>query len=155
MTVPATALRELHRIHRQIADLRGRLERGPKQIRAGEAVVKQLEQEVEQAKHTLTRTRVAADEKQLQLKQREDRIKGLQLKLNECGNNREYQRYRNSFLENAVLGEGDDADARFRQIDELRYALRSVYMFAPWIRRIFICTDSPLPDWLDEASDCA
>ena len=65
------------------------------------------------------------------------------------GNNREYQQYRNSFMENAVVGEGDDADARFRQIDELRYALRSVYMFAPWIRRIFICTDSPLPEWLD------
>jgi hypothetical protein len=33
-------------------------------------------------------------------------------------------------------------------IDELKYALRSVYMFAPWIRRIFIATDSPAPAWL-------
>jgi len=24
-----------------------------------------------------------------------------------------------------------------------------VHMFAPWIRRIFICTDSKVPDWLD------
>ena len=50
----------------------------------------------------------------------------------------------------AVLGEGDDHEARFRQIDELKYALRSVYMFAPWIRRIFIATDSPAPEWLAE-----
>ena len=44
----------------------------------------------------------------------------------------------------------DDADpARYRQIDELRYALRSVHAFAPWVRRIFIVTDSPAPAWLD------
>ena len=65
------------------------------------------------------------------------------------GNDRDYQRYRASFMENAVVGEGDDAEARFRQINELKYALRSVHMFAPWIRRIYICTDSPLPAWLD------
>lgn len=47
-----------------------------------------------------------------------------------------------------VVGEGDDAEARIRQIDELKYALRSVNMFAPWIRRIFIATDSAPPRWL-------
>lgn len=49
-----------------------------------------------------------------------------------------------------VVGEGDDAEARIRQIDELKYALRSVNMFAPWIRRIFIATDSTPPPWLAE-----
>lgn len=49
-----------------------------------------------------------------------------------------------------VVGEGDDAEARIRQIDELKYALRSVNMFAPWIRRIFIATDSAPPPWLAE-----
>jgi hypothetical protein len=65
------------------------------------------------------------------------------------GNNPEYQAYRASFMEHVVVGEGDEAEARFRQINELKYALRSVHMFAPWIRRIFIATDSPVPDWLD------
>jgi Stealth protein CR2, conserved region 2/Stealth protein CR3, conserved region 3/Stealth protein CR4, conserved region 4/Stealth protein CR1, conserved region 1 len=51
-------------------------------------------------------------------------------------------------LARAVLGDGDDADARIRQIDELRYALRSVDQNAPWVRRVFIATDSRLPDWL-------
>jgi hypothetical protein len=51
-------------------------------------------------------------------------------------------------LTNNVVGEGDDADARIRQIDELKYALRSVHAFAPWVRRIFIATDSPVPEWL-------
>lgn len=65
------------------------------------------------------------------------------------GSDPEYLRYRSSFLPGVVLGEGDEAEARYRQINELKYALRSVHMFAPWIRRIFICTDSKVPKWLD------
>ena len=64
------------------------------------------------------------------------------------GNDPEYIAARRSRMVGVVLGEGDDHEARFRQIDELKYALRSVYMFAPWIRRIFIATDSPAPAWL-------
>jgi hypothetical protein len=55
---------------------------------------------------------------------------------------------RSSRLDRARLGDGDDADARIRQIDELRYALRSVDQNAPWVRRIFIATDTRLPGWL-------
>ena len=64
------------------------------------------------------------------------------------GTDVEFQRARARRMESYVVGEGDDHEARFRQIDELRYALRSVYVFAPWIRRIFIATDSPTPHWL-------
>ena len=66
------------------------------------------------------------------------------------GSSDEFQRERARRMKAYVVGEGDDSDARFRQIDELKYALRSVYMFAPWIRRIFIATDSPVPEWLAE-----
>jgi hypothetical protein len=45
----------------------------------------------------------------------------------------------------------DSPPARYRQIDELRFALRSVHAFAPWVRRIFVASDSPAPDWLDPA----
>jgi hypothetical protein len=55
---------------------------------------------------------------------------------------------RAGWLGRARLGDGDDADARIRQIDELRYALRSVDQNAPWVRRIFIATDTRLPGWL-------
>ena len=64
------------------------------------------------------------------------------------GTDLEFQRARARRMQSYVVGEGDDHEARFRQIDELRYALRSVYVFAPWIRRIFIATDSPVPYWL-------
>ncbi|MFI6868404.1 stealth family protein [Nocardia sp. NPDC050406] len=64
------------------------------------------------------------------------------------GSDPEFRARRAGMLAQVVVGEGDDADARIRQIDELRYALRSVHKNAPWIRRIFIATDSPVPDWL-------
>ncbi|WP_460942926.1 stealth family protein [Okibacterium endophyticum] len=66
------------------------------------------------------------------------------------GSSEEFQRARAKRMQSYVVGEGDDSEARFRQIDELKYALRSIYMFAPWIRRIFIATDSPAPHWLAE-----
>lgn len=40
-------------------------------------------------------------------------------------------------------------NARFLSRDELRYSLRSVAMYASWVRRIHIVTDAQLPDWLD------
>ncbi|HYI51634.1 MAG TPA: stealth conserved region 3 domain-containing protein [Microbacterium sp.] len=64
------------------------------------------------------------------------------------GSSSEFQRQRAAQLEEYVVGEGDDGPARFRHVDELRYALRSVHMYAPWVRRIFIATDSPAPAWL-------
>jgi hypothetical protein len=64
------------------------------------------------------------------------------------GNDPDFRARRAAQMSQVVVGEGDDAEARIRQIDELKYALRSVNMFAPWIRRIFIATDSVPPPWL-------
>lgn len=64
------------------------------------------------------------------------------------GSSEDYQAARRELESGAVHGEGDAHASRFRHVDELKYALRSVYMFAPWIRRIFIATDSPAPVWL-------
>lgn len=38
---------------------------------------------------------------------------------------------------------------RYANNDELIYSLRSAEMFAPWINKIFIVTDSQIPVWLD------
>ncbi|WP_354567562.1 stealth family protein [Glaciihabitans sp. UYNi722] len=62
----------------------------------------------------------------------------------------EWQRARARRMRSYVIGEGDDSHARFRQLDELKYALRSVYLFAPWVRNVYVVTDSPKPDWLAE-----
>ena len=61
----------------------------------------------------------------------------------------EYHPRRAARLAERQLRPADLDVARYRQIDELRYALRSVHAFAPWVRRIFIATDSPAPRWLD------
>ena len=39
--------------------------------------------------------------------------------------------------------------ARFRSQDELRYSLRSLEMYAPWVRRVHIVTAGQVPEWLD------
>ncbi len=38
---------------------------------------------------------------------------------------------------------------RYRDSDELRYSIRSVVKYAPWVRRIYIVTADQVPWWLD------
>jgi len=40
-------------------------------------------------------------------------------------------------------------DERFRNRDELRYSLRSLHLFAPWVRNIYIVTMGQTPSWLN------
>ena len=40
------------------------------------------------------------------------------------------------------------SDERFRTFDELRYSLRSVWEYVPYVRRIFVVTDRQRPTWL-------
>lgn len=42
------------------------------------------------------------------------------------------------------------SDSRFKNRDELRYSLRSINMYAPWARKIWIVTDDQVPSWLNE-----
>jgi len=39
-------------------------------------------------------------------------------------------------------------EERFKSRNELKYALRSIHMFAPFVRTIFIVTDNQVPNWL-------
>lgn len=42
----------------------------------------------------------------------------------------------------------DAQPERFRDFEELRYSLRSLDMYAPWIRTIYLVTDGQRPDYL-------
>lgn len=57
---------------------------------------------------------------------------------------------------NATIGKTDSAaencDGRYVDNDELRYSLRSLEAYAPWIRKIFIVTDGQVPVWLDTSN---
>jgi len=91
MSVTAAALKELHHIHQRLADLRDKVERGPKQIRAREANVAQLEAALAAAKDRAKQAQMALDRKQLDLKSGEQKVVDLRVKLNAANNNREYQ----------------------------------------------------------------
>ncbi|WP_214109451.1 stealth family protein [Acrocarpospora catenulata] len=48
------------------------------------------------------------------------------------------------------LSELATTEARFASRDELRYSLRSLTTYAPWVRKIWIVTDGQTPAWLRE-----
>jgi hypothetical protein len=43
----------------------------------------------------------------------------------------------------------EQAGSLYRDNGELRYALRAVERYAPWVRRVFLVTDGQIPDWLN------
>ena len=88
--ISADLLQRLHRIYRQRNDIQGQIDRCPRQIAAGEVQVQKCRQAVADATDAIKRTKMAADQKQLQLKERESRLDNLQGKLNAASNNREY-----------------------------------------------------------------
>ncbi|RYC10409.1 stealth conserved region 3 domain-containing protein [Nocardioides zhouii] len=42
---------------------------------------------------------------------------------------------------------------RYKSRDELRYSMRSLHLFAPWVRRIHLVTAGQVPSWLDTSHD--
>lgn len=122
MNVTASALRELHRIHQQLTDLKERLDRGPKQIRARAANVTQAEEQLGKAQADVKAARMAADQKQLLLKSSEAKILDLKAKLNACSTNREYQALKDQIaadeMANSVMA--DEILEGLEKVDELR-----------------------------------
>lgn len=43
-------------------------------------------------------------------------------------------------------------DSRFTSHDELRYSMRSLSMYAGWLRHIYLVTDDQVPSWLDTSN---
>jgi predicted nucleic acid-binding Zn-ribbon protein len=130
--VSLDVLRTLHRIHRQLNDLRERLDRGPKQAHAGEVNVKHREEDLARLHEELKAMRKGADQKQLQLKATEEKIKDLQRKLNMATSNREYQILKeqiaademaNSVLEDEILEALEQTDAHGSKLAEAEIAL--------------------------------
>ena len=48
-----------------------------------------------------------------------------------------------------VTSDDTGGKGRYRDNEELRYSLRSVWKFAPWVRNIFIVTNGQVPHWLN------
>ncbi|MBI2480944.1 MAG: phospholipase, partial [Planctomycetia bacterium] len=121
MSITGSALRELHRIHKQLTDLRGRLDRGPKQVAACEGAVRRLEADAEQAKEAHKKARIASDAKQLQLRSREAKIADLRTKLNIANSNKEFQTLKDQIAadQQANLVLEDEILESLERIDQL------------------------------------
>jgi predicted nucleic acid-binding Zn-ribbon protein len=126
MSVTAAALRELHRIHQQLAELRDRLERGPKQVRVREANVAQLETKLVEAKQRTQQTQMAVDRKQVDLKASEQKIVDLRVKLNAANSNREYQALLEQIAASEMAGSvlSDEILEGMEKIDQLSAAAK-------------------------------
>ncbi len=122
MNLTAAALRELHRIHQQLSDLRERLDRGPKQIKARQANLAQTEEKLAKAQADAKAARVAADQKQLLLRTNEGKILDLRAKLNACGTNREYQALKDQIAADEMAGSvlADEILEALEKVDEFK-----------------------------------
>lgn len=61
-----------------------------------------------------------------------------------------WQAKKNAFMHGmSVVPSEAVSEARFVDSNELRFSLRSVEKYAPWIRKIFIVTDNQVPSWID------
>ncbi|WP_427165673.1 stealth family protein [Streptomyces sp. C1-1] len=65
------------------------------------------------------------------------------------GNDPAWQR-RKAQAKGEVYHAESASDARFISRDELRYSVRSLHLFAPWIRNVYVVTDDQVPAWLRE-----
>lgn len=118
LAVTVDAVRTLHRLHRQLEDLRGRLAAGPRAIDARLKVVDACAAKVAALQEDVKKARVSGDQKQLQLRSMEARIADCEAKRNGAKTNREYQ----------LLGEQIAADAEAKRVleDEILEALERV-----------------------------
>ena len=121
----STLMRRLHALHLQSTDLEGQLERGPRQIKAGAGIVTQCEEALESARQDVKKAIIACDEKQLQLKSREDRIEELKAKLNTASSNREFDLLKEQIAadQQANSVQSDEILEGLERIDELNEAV--------------------------------
>jgi predicted nucleic acid-binding Zn-ribbon protein len=118
-------LRTLHRMPRQLEDLRGRLEAGPRRVAVLAGGVRAAEGRRDAAKEEVKQARLAADQKQLQLKTAEAKLTDLEGKLNACKTNREYQLFRDQIAADRMAAQvlEDEILEALERIDALKPAV--------------------------------
>ena len=119
--VTAAALRTLHRIHRQLDDLKERLQRGPKVAHAHQANVERVEAELAGLEKEALSLRIATDEKQTQLAGGEAVVQKRRMQLRQAGDNREFQALKDEIaaaeMTNSVLT--DEILEAMEKLDEV------------------------------------
>lgn len=49
--------------------------------------------------------------------------------------------------------QSDGREARFRDLGTLKFVLRSIDLYAPWVHKVFLITEGHLPEWLNKESN--
>jgi hypothetical protein len=57
-------------------------------------------------------------------------------------------RWRTAHADHAALNWQSANESRYLDREELRYSLRSLHLYAPWLNRIYLVTDEQVPHWL-------
>ncbi len=76
---------------------------------------------------------------------REDKIDLVYLWVD--GNDPQWLKKKEQYLDNSIKHTA--LAGRYENNDELKYSLRSVEKYLPWVRKIFIVTDNQVPEFLD------
>lgn len=125
--VSVETLRTLHRIHRQLTDLRERLQRGPRKVVAREANAKRQETELDRVRDEAKAIRLTIETKSSQLKGSEAKLAELRVKLNQAKSNTEFQAFKDeiaakeaakSVLEDEILEAMERSEAHRTTLDE-------------------------------------
>lgn len=112
--------KDLHRLHTQLREVQGELDRGPRVLKARQQLIQQKQADLEAQKQKTKQLKMAADQKSLQLKTNEAKIADLRGKLNAAVSNREFDIIRsqieadtvaNSVLEDEILDALEKVDA--------------------------------------------
>jgi len=131
-TVEPALLRTLHRMLRQKSDLVDQLRRCPKQIAGAQEREKKYSDQVDAIVGQQKETKIKADQKQLELKEREAKIEKMGNQLNEAANNKEYSTLQdqikateaaNDVLSDEILELLEQADKLFQDLQQAKEVL--------------------------------
>ena len=61
----------------------------------------------------------------------------------------QWQQQRNRYKNESSNNKDANSEARFRDMETLRYALRAIEQNCPWYNKIYLITEGHVPQWLD------
>jgi len=128
MTPTNTGLKEIHDLREQLEEQTRLLQQGPLQITARQSSNHAKRVELDARRLKLKQLKVSSEQKSLQLKSNEDRIRDLEAKLHAVSSNREYDALRtqiaadkmaNSVLEDEIIEALEGIDAMQLEVNQV------------------------------------
>lgn len=128
MTPTNTGLKEIHDLREQLEEQTHLLQQGPLQITARQSSIHAKRAELDARRLKLKQLKVSSEQKSLQLKSNEDRIRDLEAKLHAVSSNREYDALRtqiaadkmaNSVLEDEIIEALEGIDAMQLEVNQV------------------------------------